>query len=250
MKKDNHRNPYEDKADPMRELGMDLDEDDQDIIELEDIIEMPDRPINEEEDLDLGADIFDVDDALQSSSGRSSRKPVGSLSKRGTEGIEDVDLLDSIVSESHADDGLFEPSVSESRGRSAQAKAAPEFAEDQEDVESILNGLLDEPVGSEPPREAKPDFKTPARAEMEPSADVWPEEAQMAAPAKAAPQAAAAQLVPGPSDSEISSLAEELIGGLEARLKEHIRTVVESMLPGLVRSIIDEEITKLKEELE
>ncbi|MGC9195295.1 MAG: hypothetical protein ACP5IL_07560 [Syntrophobacteraceae bacterium] len=245
MKKENRKNPYEDKADPMRELGMDLDEDDEDIIELEDIIEMPDRPIDEEEDLDLGADIFDVDDALQSSPARSSRKPVSFLSKERTEEIEDADLLDSIVSESHADEGLFEPSVSESRGKSPQAKAAPEFAESQEDVESILNGLLDEPVSSEPRREAKGDVKTPAQAGAQPSQDMWPQEAAIPATPKASPRA-----VSGPSVSELSALAEELIGGLEARLKEHIRTVVETMLPGLVRSIIDEEITKLKEELE
>jgi hypothetical protein len=249
MKKDNRKNPYEDKSDPMRELGMDLDEDDEDIIELEDIIEMPDRPIDEEEDLDLGADIFDVDDALQSRRERSSRKPVSSMSKERREEIDDVDLLDSIVSESHDDDRLFEPSASEARAKSPQTKAAPDFAESQEDVESILNGLLDEPVSSEPRREAKRDLKTPAQAAMEPLQDVWPEEAEIPREPKAA-QAATAQAVSGPSVSEISALAEELIAGLEARLKEHIRTVVESMLPGLVRSIIDEEITKLKEELE
>ena len=52
-----------------------------------------------------------------------------------------------------------------------------------------------------------------------------------------------------PPSADLSKTAEELIGRIESRLQEHIQVMVESILPDLVRSIISEEIEKLKKEL-
>jgi len=49
----------------MRDLDIELEGADDDVIDLEDIIEMPDSPIDEDEDLDLDVEIFDVDSDLE-----------------------------------------------------------------------------------------------------------------------------------------------------------------------------------------
>jgi hypothetical protein len=55
--------------------------------------------------------------------------------------------------------------------------------------------------------------------------------------------------IPVPPPVDFSKTAEELIDRIESRLQEHMRVMVESMLPDLVRSIISEEVEKLKREL-
>lgn len=77
MKKAKQKNVYEDRSDPMGGLDMQLEGDDDDIIDLEDIIEMPDRPIDEDEDLDLDVEIFDVDEELESPPAVSAHKSPG-----------------------------------------------------------------------------------------------------------------------------------------------------------------------------
>ncbi|MDR3569133.1 MAG: hypothetical protein P4L43_13980 [Syntrophobacteraceae bacterium] len=343
MKKAKQRNLYEEKSDPVGSLDMQLDEDDDDIIELEDIIEMPDRPIDEDEDLDLGVEIFDVDEELESAPARSAQKPsVGPAKQSGLKAEED-DLLDSFEVDGDEDeeDLLFEPAPSAPKGKPSSQKGQPSELFDEEDLlfdptESAPKGkpssqkgqpselfdeedLLFDPTESAP--QGKPSSQkgqpselfdeedllfdlTESAPEGEPSAqkaqpsqlfatkdessddsildqsfldDLLAEAAEDEAPpgeekvdfrarAEAAlqaveekrpPEAAAPSSQPdplvnvaGPSLSEISEAVEELIGRIESRLQEHIRAVVESMLPGLVRSIIDEEIEKLKKEFE
>ena len=65
MKKPTRSSPYEDSPDPMRDLDIELDTQNDEIIDLEDIIEMPARPIDEDEDLDLDVEILDVDADLE-----------------------------------------------------------------------------------------------------------------------------------------------------------------------------------------
>ncbi|MCL5406103.1 MAG: hypothetical protein M1398_05195 [Deltaproteobacteria bacterium] len=256
MKKAKQRNRYEDKSDPMRGLAMQLDGDDDDIIELEDIIEMPDRPIDEEEDLDLGAEIFDVDEVLESPPARSMRKPAGSPVKERAKQVEEEDLLESFGIEADEDEMLFEPTASLSKGKPLAQKARQQIFDEEEEYadgdESILDDLLAEPLTAEARREEKPDLRARAEAAMKVAEEARPEEPPAAGSSEAAVQAepAAPSSVSGASVSEISAAAEELIGSIESRLQEHVRAVVEAMLPGLVRSIIDEEIAKLKEELE
>src|SRR5208337_1579340 len=55
----------EEQHNPMRDLDIELESQDDEIIELEDIIEMPARPIDEDEDLDLDVEILDVDSYLE-----------------------------------------------------------------------------------------------------------------------------------------------------------------------------------------
>jgi hypothetical protein len=249
MKKNKQKNPYEDDSDPMRGLDRQFEGDDDDIIDLEDIIEMPDRPIDEEEDLDLGVDIFDVDEGLQSTPLKSARKSGGLSIEEKSREVDDMDLLDTL--DADEDDLLFEPTGSAPKGKFSATPARPRVF-DQEDEESILDDFLAEPVASEPLGEETPDLQARAEAAMEVAEEEWPQEAVAATPSEAAVQAesAATESVAGASISEISAAAEELIGRIESRLQEHIRVAVESMLPGLVRSILDEEISKLKKELE
>ena len=109
MKKAKQRNLYEEKSDPVGSLDMQLDGDDDDIIELEDIIEMPDRPIDEDEDLDLGVEIFDVDEDLESPPARFTQKPVVGPAKQISLEAEEDDLLDAFEVDADEDDLLFEP---------------------------------------------------------------------------------------------------------------------------------------------
>ena len=279
MKKTKQRNVYEDKSDPIRNLDMQLEGDDDDIIELEDIIEMPDRPIDEDEDLDLGVDMLDMDEELQSQPARGARRPAGPREKVSALEAEEEDLLESLADDMDEEETLFEPTSPVSKKKSPAEKAQMDIF-DEED-ESILDDLLAEPVASDArkkqkaqpdifdeedesilddlldePSDARLEEKVDLRARTEAAMRVAEKERleEVVAASSSEPAGKAEAPAPasgaGASVSEISAAAEELIGGIESRLQEHIRAVVESMLPGLVRSIIDEEIAKLKKELE
>jgi hypothetical protein len=53
-----------------------------------------------------------------------------------------------------------------------------------------------------------------------------------------------------PPSYDVTQTVEELIGRIESRLQDHIRVVVESRLPELVRSIVSEEIERLRKEFQ
>jgi hypothetical protein len=252
MKKAKQRNLYEDKSDPVRNLDMQLDEDDDDIIELEDIIEMPDRPIDEDEDLDLGVEIFDMEEGLPSPPARSAQKTVGFDAKDDSLKAEEENLLDSFGIDEDEEELLFEPTPSTAKPAPAKTQSKLFDEEDDEAIldQSFLDELLAEDSRSSEAPAEKVDLKARAEAAIKVAEEERPREdvAPPASKAEPAPQAPAP--VAGPSLSEISRAAEELIGRIEPRLQEHVRAVVESMLPGLVRSIIDEELAKLKRELE
>ncbi len=246
MKKNQQKSPYEDKSDPMRSLDIDLDDDD--IIDLEDIIEMPDRPINEEEDLDLGVEIFDVDEELESKPTRAARK--GFLVSESPPEAEELDLLESLTADTDEQQNLFDPTPPAPKAKPAEAKARPGIF-DEEDEESILDDLLNQPIPSDARGAKKAGLRPGAGAAQKIAEDDWPEDIFAAGSSEPTVLAQASDpgKVPGPSASDISAVAEELVGRIESGLQEYIRTLVESKLPGLVRSIIDEEIAKLKEEL-
>ena len=63
MKRPKRSSPYEGQSNPMRDLNIELESPDDDIIELEDIIEMPSGFIDEDEDLDV--DVFELDPDLE-----------------------------------------------------------------------------------------------------------------------------------------------------------------------------------------
>jgi hypothetical protein len=198
----------------MRDLNIALESPDDDIIELEDIIEMPAGFIDEDEDLDVN--VFDLDPDLapeeENQAQNAARPFVKEKAKR--QSSEGQDLLKSFGDEE--DEKLFEPAVSRLPGKKSKGKAEPPVSKDQE---SFLDEFMDKAAIAE-------------------------ESVEPAAPKEAPPVSA-----PIPPAVDLSKVAEELIAQMESRLQQHIQAMVESRLPELVRSIINEEVEKLKKEL-
>ena len=281
MKKAKRSSPYEDKPDPMKDLEIGLESPDDDgVIDLEDIIEMPDSPIDEDEDLDLDVEIFDVDSDLEPKAAKASQD--GKAQTRPPASEED-DLLQSFGDEPEEDDLLFQPAASGEAGKTVKV-TPPEPEVFDDDAESLLAELLDKPAAPKtelPPERkvdselravdaaktagkalspvAEPDFELEAEPEVQRDVKL---DAELAAELEAEPEAAISDesLAPAPAKeaaplsasvpppADLAQTAEELIGRLESRLLEHIRTTVESTLPDLVRSILNEEIEKLRQE--
>jgi hypothetical protein len=236
MKKPTRSSPYEEKSEPMRDLNIDLENpDDDEIIELEDIIEMPDSPIDEDEDLDLDV-VFDVDKEPVPEPKAASRPPVQEQAQMPRP--EKEDLIESLGGEPEEEDVLFEPAASGQAEESPPAKGEPLLFD--EGGQSLLDELISEP--------ATPVTGMPADAGSEVAA--WTELAPDTAGGPESLPSRGEDLSPAPAGlPDISQTAEELISRIEFRLQEHIRVAVESRLPDVVRSIINEEIEKLKKEL-
>ncbi len=241
----------------MRDLDIDFENQDDEIIDLEDIIEMPSRPIDEDEDLDLDLDveILDVDSDLEPEPERPARKGAQPLKDQAPRRSEAQDLLDSFGDEAEEDETLFEPVASREPAAKQKGRVGP--ADFDEEEASLLDEFMDEAE--------MPDIRTRAEERVElreraASALKIVEETRTAKqeeptipddflePAQPQPEETPIQ-TPATAPPDFSKVAEELIGGLESRLQEHIRVMVESQLPDLVRSIISEEIEKIKKEL-
>jgi hypothetical protein len=237
MKKQTKSTAYEQQADPMHS-DIELASEDDDIIDLEDIIEMPDRPIDEDEDLDLDVEILDVssDFEHEQQSPRIERPP----------GSGDKDLIGVFGDESEDTEAFFDEIASGKPAKKTVDIEEPKVFGDEE--ASLLDELMDEtriPESGAGEQDKDTDLIEKVAAELEileeaPSVEIPPE------PAPAAPLDQEPMPVPLPVD--FSETAEELIGRIESRLQEHIRVMVESRLPDLVRSIISEEIEKIKRE--
>ena len=127
MKKPKKPMGFDEKPDPLQDIDIEFngDDDDDEIIDLEDIIEMPARSINEDEDLDLDVEILDADsdfdfDAEMAKSGgeaASKETPMKDFSPK-LEGEEDESLLKSLGDESEDD----EDSVRAAGGRRDREK--------------------------------------------------------------------------------------------------------------------------------
>ncbi len=232
----------------MRDLDIELDSKDDEIIDLEDIIEMPDRPIDEDEDLDLDIEILDVDADFELEEEKPARQVPQPAMKRQAQrrGLEDEDLIGSFDDGTDEDDSLFDQIASREPARKTAARAEPRVFE--EDAESILDEFMDEPGMPEP---SVGERKNAGLMERAAAAIKIPEEARPvkieSEPVISGSLESGPKPVPPPAD--LSKTAEELIGRIEERLQEHIRVMVESRLPDLVRSIISEEVEKLKKEL-
>jgi hypothetical protein len=200
----------------MRDLNIALESPDDDIIELEDIIEMPAGFIDEDEDLEV--DVFDLDPdlepELENHAENAARPFVKEKAQR--QSSEGQDLLKSFGDEAEEDEKLFEPAVSRLPGKKSKGKAEPQVFKDQE---SFLDEFMDKLATADESLES------------------------------AASKAAAPMSAPIPPAVDLSQVAEELIARIESRLQQHIQVMVESRLPDLVRSIINEEVEKLKKEL-
>jgi hypothetical protein len=199
----------------MRDLNIELESPDDDIIELEDIIEMPSGFIDEDEDLDV--DVFELDPELEPEPENHAQKSARPLMKEQAQrqSSEGQDLLESFGDEADEDEKLFEPVASKPPGKKSKGIAEQQVFEDKE---SFLDEFMDKPAI--------------ANESSEPAAS----------------KAAAPTIVPIPPAADLSQVAEELIGRIESRLQQHIQVMVESRLPDLVRSIINEEVEKLKKE--
>jgi hypothetical protein len=198
----------------MRDLNDPLESPDDDIIELEDIIEMPAGFIDEEEDLD---DVFKLEPDLEPEPEKHAQKAVRPFMKEPAQGQSSKvqDLLQSFDHEAEEDEKLFEPVASRLPGKKSKGSAEPQVFEEKE---SFLDEFIDKPAIADESLES------------------------------AASKAAAPISAPIPPAADLSQVAEELIGRIESRLQQHIQVMVESRLPELVRSIINEEVEKLKKE--
>ena len=239
----------------MRDLDIELESQDDDIIELEDIIEMPARPIDEEEDLDLDVEILDVDSYLESEPEKPAKKAAQPFKREQAQKppLKQEDLFEPFGDESEEDEMLFEPVAS--RGPAKKPVQKAEATVFDEEKEPALDDFMDELGIPESGTEKRADLRrktaeaikvadeTLALAEIE--SELMSDESSE----PTLSQPAAPQRTPVPPPADISQTADELIGRLESRLQEHIRIMVESRLPDLVRSIINEELEKLKEEL-
>ena len=238
----------------MRHLDMGLENQDDEIIDLEDIIEMPARPIDEDEDLDLEVDILDVDSYPEPEPEKPAKNAVQPLMKEKARGrpSEQEDLFELFDDESGEDEALFEPLTSRGPAKKPLEGAEPKLLDKEE--ESVLDELLDKlgmPESSISPKESAGPGEVAAAAtqlvEETLSAEIESEPAVSDESFESGPaQPAAPGPSPIPPPADVSQIADELIGRLESRLQEHMRVLVESRLPGLLRSIITEELEKLK----
>jgi len=249
----------------MRDINVELEtsDDNDDIIDLEDIIEMPDSAIDEDEDLDLDVDV-EILDADTDLTHEPPKAAVPAETGRPQAAASDhEDLLESLGDEPEEETVIFEAAEPAVPEKQPAGKSESQLFDLDDD--SFLQEFLDKPDKAAKPEE-KSDFGLEADAGFEiieetGFSDVQPEAAFLEkAPAPQQPQAAAPASAPAapvsapaasaftPAD-ELLQTAEELVERLESRLQEHIRLVVESRLPDLVRSIIKEEIDKLKKEL-
>jgi hypothetical protein len=240
----------------MRDLNIAFEGSDDDIIELEDIIEMPAGPIDEDEDLDLDADVFALDSDREPEPEKPAQKAARPFMREQTRGQspEVEDLLKAFEDEPEEDDKLFEPAASGRPEKESMGRAEPTVLEDEE---SLLDEFMDEPAtsGTGMRTEEEADLKQKVAAAMKAARETRSAEVESDAAIpdesseSAAPKAAVPMSAPIPSAADLSQVAEELIGIIEFRLQEHMQAMVESRLPDLVRSIIIEEVEKLKKEL-
>jgi len=219
-----------------------IEGEDDDIIDLEDIIEMPDGAIDEDEDLDLEVEMLEMGSDLGAETQKTAKLSVKEESQFG---LEDEDLA-KLIEEEPEEDGdevLFDPSAS-----------GGELQIFDEDDESLLDEIVNKPATPQTrPRAGERNLKARTAEALKvnhrtPVADAEPEAAISGEPAAPGSTQTASGSVP-PSADDLAQMAEELLGRIESRLQEHIRVTVESKLPDLVRSIIREEVEKLRQEL-
>ena len=128
----------------MRDLDIELESQDDEIIELEDIIEMPARPIDEDEDLDLDVEILDVDSYLEPEPEKPAKKAAQPFMKEQAQKppLKQEDLFESFGDESEEDEMLFEPVAS--RGPAKKTVQRAETKVFEEEKEPVLDDFMDE----------------------------------------------------------------------------------------------------------
>ncbi|MHC1728668.1 MAG: hypothetical protein AB9866_22145 [Syntrophobacteraceae bacterium] len=259
MKKPKRPSPYDDQPDPMRDLDIDLESHDDEIIDLEDIIEMPARSIDEDEDLDLDVEILDADGDLDV---ETQPKPMNKAKQPFMKGppeptlSEEEDLIKSFGEEPEEEEDLFEPRKPREAVKQPAARQELGILDDDE---SLLDEFL---AGQDIPeikagREEKSELQELATAALKETDEISSPQTEptisekVFEPAPPPKSAVAPVEKPAPvsiDENLLARTADALIDRIDSRLQENVRLIVESTLPGLVRSIIKEEIEKLKNE--
>lgn len=237
----------EKELDYSKDLGIELEDDFEDdgIIDLEEIVELPEGA--EDEDLSLDVELLDVDSDLDLSDLDGKLKGSGGS-----------DILD--------EDFLKDFSFGESEEKPAEEPPpAPPPAEDpggilgQNSVDELLKGFSfgDEPglgadLASPQTETAEADSKGTGFETLEdfdPELFLKEEPEKALEPEPAAAKPAAAPVAPKPLSVQPPQVElDEFVSKIEAKLVETIREMVESRLPDIVRSVLREEIDKLKKE--
>jgi len=232
----------------MRDLDIELEGADDDVIDLEDIIEMPDSPIDEDEDLDLDVEIFDVDSDLEPGTEKAAKPQV----KEQPQGLssEAEDLIKSFGDEPDEEEALFEQPASRGPEKPPSGGGEPQVFD--EDEELLLDESMDKPAVHEGTAGLKAEDAAELTVTEETLADELEPEALLSdeSPATAPSPAVGSASARIPSSADLSQAAEELVAQIESRLHDHIRVMVESKLPEIVRSIISEEVEKLRKEIQ
>lgn len=256
MKKPKRPSPYDDQHDPMRDLDIDLESNDDEIIDLEDIIEMPARSIDEDEDLDLDVEILDADGDLdiepQPKQANKARQPFMKGPPEPTLS-EEEELIKSLDQEPEEEEDLFEARPSREAPKEPPTRQGSSIMDDDESLlDDFLAGKDFAEIKSG--REEKSEPVTGALKEEEPTGGLRTEPTiseELLEPAPAPKSAPAPVEAPAPigiDENLLARTADALVDRIDSRLEENVRLIVESTLPGLVRSIIKEEIEKLKKE--
>jgi len=231
----------EDDLDSSNKGGIDLEDMlDEEVIDLEEIVELPDGADDDEDQMNLDVELLDAepdldmgdldsklaggdddhlgDDLLKEFSlGGDSRSD---SKKGGNPGILGKDMDEDLLkdfsfadSDSDTDEKLFGMEMNSSKEESAKG--------DDDDFEALMR--MGDALFSEPAREATV--------------------------ATVAAAGAVAGAVAGAGSAQIeSSSLDALVSQIENRLTEVVREVVEEKLPGIVQTMLREEIDRLKKE--
>ena len=264
------------------ELGLDSDDDDDEIIELEDIVEMPAGSFDDDEIVDQDVEILDAEEDADFDLPGKTR---GTQDEPHTNGL--IDELSAWRDEAaHAGPGTFEQPVGEPAGR-----PEPSIEEPVKDEEDPLEALIAAErkklgIGAEAAPSGPADILLPLEEDAgEEDLDAFvmtePETGEITIPEAPdpAPEPAAIEEPPAPAavsappqvqepphpashsldfediispgvdiqiSANLNTYIDQLIGGVEAKLVDTIRTLVDERLPDIVREIIREEIDKIK----
>lgn len=264
MKKQKRPAGFDEQPDLSNDIDMDMEDLDEDIIDLEDIIEMPAGSIDEDEDLDLDVEILDAEpdldfDMLEKDAAGAAKlskePPMEDFSPKPSTGAQD-DLVKSFDGDLDDDEDLFETLMAEETGKKPEPVKKEEKPKAADSNELLDQSLLDELLAEEAmsqqskaPSAVSAELKGRAAAEKvaEKSAAeaVPPPQIEPQTPVEIPKPATTAKL----DDPMIGEYIDELIAHMGTRLIENVRQMVEARLPEVVREVIREEIEKIKKEM-
>ncbi len=255
MKKQKRPAGFDEKPDLSKDIDMDMEDLDEDIIDLEDIIEMPAGSIDEDEDLDLDVEILDAEpdldfDMLEKDAAGAAKlskePPMKDFSPKPSTEAQD-DLVKSFDGDLDDDEDLFETLMADETGKKPEPVKKEEKPKAASSDELLDQSLLDELLAEEAmsqqskaPSAVSAELKERAAAEKVPPPKIEPQ-----APMEIPKPATTAKL----DDPMIGEYIDELIAHMGTRLIENVRQMVEARLPEVVREVIREEIEKIKKEM-